>query len=188
MCCAVSCACVPPRLLSLLCVLQREVSQSQLLPAIILAPTNAVLKDYLRALQALKADAAAGSNGGGSNAGGDSTNSSSSTRQEAASLQQLVDDFVSNKAASLVLVSRHCEYCICWVAAIDWLDWLASWLYVVGWLVWNGVPLACCDVPCPLVCFPSLLPTSRALCIPRPASSPACAPAPPVGREGQHQQ
>lgn len=94
-------------LLSLLCS-QREISQTQQLPAIILAPTNAALGDYLLALRTLKAQAdSSGANGGGSTAQ-DVAGDSGPPPQP--SVQQLVDDVLQDTATSLVLLRRHCEH------------------------------------------------------------------------------
>lgn len=94
------CVCFPVSTL-----LQREISQTQQLPTIIIAPTNAVLTDYLRALLDMATGAAeAGSNGGGSNSADAEQDSS-----RAEGWQQLVDGFTNDTVSSLLLLRRHCE-------------------------------------------------------------------------------
>jgi len=98
--CACACFFVPT-------LLQREFSQTQQLPTILLAPTNAVMTDYLRALQDMATGAAeAGSNGGGSGSA-DTAGRQDSSRDEV--LQQLVDGFSNDTVSSLLLLRRHCE-------------------------------------------------------------------------------
>lgn len=102
------CAAVLP---AVVLFMQRELSQSSQLPSIVLAPTNAVLRDYLTALRTLAADQAAGPAGAGSVGGGSSTQDNAKASMSAVPLEQLVDEFNRNSAVdSLLLLRRHCEY------------------------------------------------------------------------------